>query len=55
MAWPEALAANDVSDPSREVKQSVAEAERVHPSTVGKWRRRFAVDRLEGFCDAPRT
>jgi len=34
--------------------QAVAEAERVHPSTVGKWRRRFAVDRLEGLCDAPR-
>jgi transposase len=26
----------------------------VHPSTVGKWRRRFATDRLEGLCDAPR-
>ena len=34
--------------------QAVAEAERVHPSTVGKWRRRFAADRLEGLCDAPR-
>jgi transposase len=34
--------------------QEVAAAERVHPSTVGKWRRRFATDRLEGLCDAPR-
>ena len=34
--------------------QQVAAAERVHPVTVGKWRRRFAADRLEGLCDAPR-
>jgi transposase len=34
--------------------QQVAAAERVHPVTVGKWRRRFATDRLEGLCDAPR-
>ena len=34
--------------------QQVAAAEGVHPVTVGKWRRRFAADRLEGLCDAPR-
>lgn len=34
--------------------QAVAATERAHPSTVGKWRRRFAADRLEGLCDAPR-
>lgn len=34
--------------------QEVAAAERVHPATVSKWRHRFATDRLEGLCDAPR-
>jgi transposase len=34
--------------------QEVAARERVHPATVSKWRRRFAVDRLEGLRDAPR-
>lgn len=34
--------------------QDVAADQRVHPTTVSKWRRRFATDRLEGLCDAPR-
>jgi transposase len=34
--------------------QEVAAAQRVHPTTVSKWRHRFAVARLEGLVDAPR-
>jgi len=34
--------------------QEVAALERIHPATASKWRRRFAVDRLEGLVDAPR-
>jgi transposase len=32
----------------------VAEACGVHPASVGKWRRRFAADGVEGLADAPR-
>jgi transposase len=34
--------------------QEVAAHEHVHPTTVSKWRWRFAADRLEGLRDAPR-
>lgn len=32
----------------------IATQVRCHPATVGKWRRRFASDRLDGLMDAPR-
>jgi putative transposase len=35
--------------------QQIAAALRIPPITVGKWRRSFAVDGLEGLRDAPRS
>src|SRR4051794_3344712 len=32
----------------------IANRLRIHPVTVGKWRKRFLVDRLEGLADEPR-
>ena len=37
-----------------DTNKSVAAALGVHPTTVSKWRLRFAQDRLEGLVDAPR-
>src|SRR5262249_43607453 len=34
--------------------QDVAARLRIHTATVGKWRRRFRDDRLEGLADEPR-
>ena len=34
--------------------RAVAKELRHDPGTVGKWRRRFVADRLDGLCDAPR-
>lgn len=38
-----------------EATETIAERLRVTQGTVSKWRGRFAKDRIEGICDAPRT
>jgi transposase len=43
------LCAEDLSN------KEIAERERVAQATVGKWRKRFAKERLAGMVDAPRT
>ena len=37
-----------------ECNHEIAQRLGCHPVTVGKWRRRFAEERLDGLCDEPR-